>query len=119
AYPVAAHSFAAAYSNPGGKTPQVTSTWKAPVSADKDNKTVGARTIQSYIVYKSAGTVLNATTFANKVLVQTVPPPTTGDPSYVELKPKKGTWIYWVVVKYSDASISDNSNISNPAVVVP
>ena len=60
AYPVAANSFAAVYSNPGGKTPQVTSSWKAPISADKDNKTVGARIIQSYILYKSAGTVLDA-----------------------------------------------------------
>jgi hypothetical protein len=124
AFPVAAHSFAASYVPAPSNNSYVHSTWIGPIVKD--------RVIDSYLLYKTAGTQLNSTTFANKVLVKAVPPsapyctgPENKQCAFDEPKPRKGTWIYWVIVKYvaqpasSPAALSDNSNISNPEVVVP
>jgi len=114
AYPVAAHSFNAIYI--AGRTPIVRSSWGVPI--------VLGRAIQSFLLYKAPGQTFDATAFANKTLVQSCPADggapcavqkqsPSGEPlviSYDEPKPKKGQWIYWVVVQYASSSLSDNSN---------
>ena len=125
AYPVAAHSFDAMYI--AGKTPIVRSSWGVPI--------VLGRTIQSFLLYKAPGQTLDATAFANKTLVQSCPAnggspcvvrkqSPSGEPlviSYDEPKPKKGQWVYWVIVQYGSSpgvgtSLSDNSN-PDPVIV--